>query len=73
MQQTDNGYKYKIDECDVSDKKSLEKFREKHSEWVNWFGVDDENTIANQIYSISGFFIRNPSNSSSHTQPRKAR
>ena len=52
MQQTDNGYKYKIDECDVSDKKSLEKFREKHSEWVNWFGVDDENTIANQIYSM---------------------
>ena len=52
MQQTDNGYKYKIDECSVLDKKSLEKFREKHSEWVNWFGVDDENTIANQIYSM---------------------
>ena len=52
MQQTENGYKYKIDECDVSDKKSLEKFREKHSEWVNWFGVDDEHTISNQIYSM---------------------
>ena len=52
MQQTDNGYKYKIDECDVSDKKSLEKFREKRAEWVKWFGVDDENTIANQIYSM---------------------
>ena len=52
MQQTDNGYKYIIDECDVSDKESLEKFREKHSEWVKWFGVDDTNTIANQIYSM---------------------
>ena len=52
MQQTDNGYKYKIDESDVSDKKSLEKFREKRAEWVKWFGVDDENTIANQIYSM---------------------
>ena len=52
MQQTENGYKYKIDECDVSDKKSLEKFREKRAEWVKWFGVDDENTIANQIYSM---------------------
>ena len=40
MQQTDNGYKYKIDECDVSDKKSLEKaVREKHSEWVNWYFI----------------------------------
>ncbi len=52
MQQTDNGYQYTIDECDVSDKKSLEKFRDKHSEWMRWFGVDDENTIANQIYSM---------------------
>ncbi len=52
MQQTDNSYKYTIDECDVLDKKSLEKFREKRAEWVKWFGVDDANTIAEQIYSM---------------------
>ena len=52
MQQTGNGYKYTVDECDVSDKASLEKFREKRAEWVKWFGVDDANTIANQIYSM---------------------
>ena len=52
MQQTDNSYKYTIDECDVLDKKSLEKFREKRAEWVKWFGVDEANTIAEQIYSM---------------------
>ncbi len=52
MQKTDTGYKYTIDECDVSDKASLKKFREKRAEWVKWFGVGDPNSIANQIYSM---------------------
>ena len=52
MQQPDNGYKYTVDECYVSDKKSLEKFRQKRTEWLKWFGVGDPNSIANQIYSM---------------------
>ncbi len=35
-------YEYGVDQCSVNDKALLNEFREKRSEWMDWFERDDQ-------------------------------
>jgi hypothetical protein len=47
-------YKAHIDQCDVVDRKRLERYREKRYEWLSWYELrkGEPNTIQQQIFSM---------------------
>lgn len=45
-------YSYELDQCDVSDKKSLKIFREKREVWLSWFSHGISSSIENQLYNL---------------------
>jgi hypothetical protein len=44
-------YLYRTDQCDVTDKKALERFRAKRLEWLDWLVNDDVHAIWPQLSS----------------------
>jgi hypothetical protein len=47
-------YKTPIEQCDVADRKKLERYREKRYEWLSWYELrkDEPNTIQQQLFSM---------------------
>ena len=45
-------YKYPLDQCDVSDKDSCQKFRDKRQEWMECLIGDDPHAISKQLSSV---------------------
>ena len=39
------GYKYKLAECDVTDKRALESYRAKRATWLSWLNTDQHHAI----------------------------
>jgi hypothetical protein len=39
------GYKYKLADCDVADKRALESYRAKRATWLSWINTDEHHAI----------------------------
>lgn len=49
---TEHSYRFREDQCDVSDRVKLSQYRTKRSEWMNWLTGDEEHAIWKQIYRM---------------------
>ena len=52
---SNSDYKYKIEDCDVDDKKKCTEFREKRKQWIDWLFGEDHHSIQKQIDSMLHF------------------
>lgn len=52
MGETDEGYQYSIEQCEVEDKESLMAFRQMRRKWLGWLKDDDHHAISTSISNI---------------------
>ena len=48
----ERGYEYKLHECDVEDRGLLERFRQRRTQWIEWFQGDKYHSIQGQIHQM---------------------
>lgn len=52
MNESDGGYAYPIEQCEVEDKKSLTMFRQMRRKWLDWLKDDEHHAISRSISTI---------------------